>query len=216
MEAENPTVPRCSRLVWLALCLAYSAPGLALEPGADGSHGRGLAIEALIVGAEPGGSREGAVFRANVYRRGPAMRVDLAHESVPEGYVIQRSPGEPGWFVLTGLEQMLPMPTDAYRGLWVDAGEPCRAWPGYCDRTGAREIAGRQVQGWRIRNARDRGPGGMSQGEFWVDEEWGLILGYRGTTRRGGHAREMHVLHVGESELDRELFALPGASPQGL
>lgn len=92
---------------------------------------------------------------------------------------------------------------------------PCASLGLHCEADGTRIVAGRAASGWRYRHAGTRGPDGSDNGTLWIDDQYGLLLGY--------HAEDMNsqsmdwtVTSVSFDPLPEKLFLLPdGSDPSG-
>jgi hypothetical protein len=86
--------------------------------------------------------------------------------------------------------------------------EPCRSMDISCEREGKKTIAGREAGGWRFRHAGSRGPDGSDSGTMWIDDEYGLLLGYHAEDMQG-RSLDWTVTTVSFEPLAPELFELP-------
>ena len=77
-----------------------------------------------------------------------------------------------------------------------------------CEREGKKTIAGREASGWRFRHAGTRGPDGSDSGTMWLDDQYGLLLGYHAEDMQG-HSLDWTVTTVSFERLPPELFELP-------
>lgn len=196
----------CALGLWLAIAAVAAAQG----PDTDASPDEpALRMQAVMTGANPFRPRdESAEFPVTVYLKGDAARVDFAGPDGERGMLLHDAATGKGWMV--SLEQGLAVPIGSagFHELRVDPNDPCAALRLRCQPMGERFVGGTLAIGWRYRNAGARGPGGTSNGDFWVDPEHGVILAYRGQTRdRDVHA--LRAVSVTHDPLPDVLFELP-------
>jgi hypothetical protein len=65
-----------------------------------------------------------------------------------------------------------------------------------------------EASGWRFRHAGSRGPDGSDSGTMWIDDEYGLLLGYHAEDMQG-RSLDWTVTTVSFEPLPPELFELP-------
>ena len=170
------------------------------------------------------GARRGR-FPATIFLQGERLRVDFAGPAGERGALLfDRGTGQ-GWLVHLDQQVALPVDASAVRSvnpLRVDAADPCARLRPHCGPTGSRFIAGQARKGYRYRSAAGRGPGGTSDGEFWVDGPLGVLVAYRGTGRSGRDAPAMEADFLLVDEIEPAYFELPstvtayqGRTPRG-
>ncbi len=197
----------------LGLWLALVSPAMADEPLADAGGAPekpALQMQAIMTGANPFKPQgRPSEFPVTVYLQGDAVRVDFAGPNGERGLMLHDAASQEGWLV--SLEEGLAVPIGAagLHELWVDPQEPCANIGVRCQPMGERFVAGTLATGWRYRNAEGRGPGGTSEGDFWLDAEHGVILAYRGRTRDRDHVHELRATSVTYGPLPAILFELP-------
>ncbi|MGQ4660752.1 hypothetical protein [Lysobacter sp. F6437] len=196
----------CALGLWLAI--AGVAAAQELQTGAVPDE-PALRMQAVMTGANPFRPRgEPAEFPVTVYLKGDAVRVDFAGPDGERGMLLHDAATGKGWLV--SLEQGLAVPVGSagFHELQVEPHDPCADLGLRCQPMGERFVGGVLATGWRYRNAGARGPGGTSDGDFWVDPE-GVILAYRGRTHDRDEVRALRAASVTHDPLPDVLFELP-------
>jgi hypothetical protein len=158
---------------------------------------------ALKVGFEGNGKR---VLPQTVYLHGTRTRLEF-RSADQVGYVLRD--GNAVWLVNEKAKLAWPLKySTSARQYLFDPSEPCRSLDVSCDREGKKTIAGREASGWRFRHAGSRGPDGSDSGIMWVDDQYGLLLGYHAEDMQG-HSLDWIVTTVSFERLPPELFELP-------
>lgn len=158
---------------------------------------------ALKVGFEGNGKR---VLPQTVYLHGTRTRLEF-RSGDQEGYVLRD--GNAVWLVNDKARLAWPLKySTSARQFLFDPNEPCRSLDASCEREGKKTIAGREASGWHFRHAGSRGPDGSDNGIMWIDDEYGLLLGYHAEDMQG-HSLDWIVTTVSFERLPPELFELP-------
>jgi outer membrane lipoprotein-sorting protein len=158
---------------------------------------------ALKVGFEGHGKR---VLPETVYLHGNRTRMEF-QTADQQGYLLRD--GASVWLVNEKAKLAWPLKyTTSARQYIYDAAEPCRQLELRCEREGKKNIAGREASGWRFRHAGSRGPDGSDSGTMWIDDQYGLLLGYDAEDMQG-RSLDWTVTTVSFERLPPELFELP-------
>lgn len=158
---------------------------------------------ALKVGFEGTGKR---VLPETIYLRGTRTRLEF-QSADSQGYLLRD--GNAVWLVNEKAKLAWPLKySSGARQYRLDATEPCRSLDISCERDGKKTIAGREASGWRFRHAGSRGPDGSDNGTMWIDDQYGLLLGYHAEDMQG-HSLDWTVTMVSFERLPPELFELP-------
>lgn len=224
MPARFPDHPRArALLVILALAGCLSAGAAPPEGSGRPLQGNAAARDAtappspmfrmdgFMTGRNPfaGGAAGRATFPATLYMRGAASRVDFRGPRGERGLILHDSGTGRGWLADLGEGIALPTPSAGLADLVVDPERPCAHLPFKCQSGAPRFIAGTTRKGWRYRNADGRGPGGTSDGTFWLDGPRGVVVAYRGHMRGLDHEHAFEATLVQFAELPAVLFELP-------
>ena len=158
---------------------------------------------ALKAGLEANGKR---VLPETVYLHGGRMRLDFQSGDQP-GYLLRE--GNTVWLVNEKAKAAWPLKYGSSARQYVyDATAPCKTIDISCEHAGKKSIAGREASGWRFRHAGSRGPDGSDSGIMWIDDEYGLLLGYHAEDMQG-RPLDWTVTTVSFEHLPPELFELP-------
>lgn len=185
-----------------SIAYAVDMPDVMMQGVASGSS--------LKVGFEGHGAR---VLPETVYLHDDRMLLEF-QSAKQQGYLLRD--GKTVWLINDKTKQAWPLQfSSSARQFLFDATSPCKTLGFSCERDAARIIAGRPVTGWRFRHAGTRGPDGSDNGTLWIDDQYGLLLGY--------HAEDMNsqsmdwtVTTVSFAPLPKKLFQLPdGTNPSG-
>jgi len=166
---------------------------------------------ALKVGFEGNGKR---VLPQTIYLRGNRTRLEF-HSTDQQGYLLRD--GSRVWLINEKAKLAWPLQyRTGARQYKFNASEPCKDLDISCEHEGKKTIAGREASGWRFRHAGTRGPDGSDSGTMWIDDQYGLLLGYHAEDMQG-HALDWTVTTVSFETLPAELFELPtgGKHPTG-
>ena len=150
-------------------------------------------------------------FRATILLREQHVRVDFSGPAGERGMLLHDGQAATGWLVDLDAQLAVPMPLagEVFARLRVDPEQPCAGFGVRCDPVPPRYVAGQSRRGYGFRNAAGRGPGGLSRGEFWVDEARGVILAYRATGRGVREAPAMDADLVSRQRIPESDFRLP-------
>ena len=202
-----------SEWCWCVLWLVLAIPAMAGEPPAGtaaNAAAPAVQMQAVMVGPNPfrpqGNSTE---FPVTVYMQGEAVRVDFNGPNGERGLLLHDAASQNGWLVSLDEGRALPIGEAGFHDLRVDPRAPCQNIGVRCQPAGERFVAGVLASGWRYRNADGRGPGGTSNGDFWIDPVHGAVLAYRGRMRDRAKVREWRVKSVAYDPLPAVLFELP-------
>jgi outer membrane lipoprotein-sorting protein len=195
------TLTRHKALAWLvsaaALTNAYAAdlPDVTLSGVASGA--------ALKIGFEGSGKR---VLPETVYLHGSRTRLEFGGgENQP--YLLRD--GNSIWLINEKAKVAWPLKYSPTARQYVfDTSEPCKSMDVSCEREGKKIIAGREASGWRFRHAGSRGPDGSDSGTLWIDDQYGLLLGYHAEDMQG-RPLDWTVTTVSFEQLPAALFELP-------
>lgn len=192
----------------LVVCLTLVPPAMAEEPFVAPPE-PAVRMQAVMTGANPFRPQgEPTEFPVTIYLQEDALRVDFAGPNGERGMLLHDAANRKGWLVSLEEGLAVPIGSAGFHELRVDPNDPCAALRLRCQPMGERFVGGTLAIGWRYRNAGARGPGGTSNGDFWVDPEHGVILAYRGQTRdRDVHA--LRAVSVTHDPLPDVLFELP-------
>jgi hypothetical protein len=158
---------------------------------------------ALKIGFEGNSKR---VLPETVYLQRNRTRVEF-QSAAEQGYLLRD--GSAVWLVNEKAKLAWPLKyTTTARQYLFDATEPCKALGVSCEREGKKNIAGREASGWRFRHAGTRGPDGSDSGTMWIDDEYGLLLGYHAEDMQG-RSLDWTVTTVSFERLPAALFELP-------
>ena len=160
---------------------------------------------ALKVGFEGAGKR---VLPETVYLH--ENRTRLEFQSIDQqGYELRA--GNAIWLINEKAKLAWPLKYSTSARQYVfDPAEPCKSMDVTCEREGKKTIAGREASGWRFRHAGSRGPDGSDSGTMWIDDEYGLLLGYHAEDMQG-RSLDWTVTSVSFERLPSELFELPAS-----
>lgn len=207
-RAARARTSRVARLLALTVLLALTWPVAAQPPPPPA-----FTMQATMVGPHPFGSAAHTEFPVTVRMQGAATRVDFAGPRGERGLMLHDGSGGPGWLMDLDQGQALPLDRDEFRALLADPAQPCAHLRVRCQPTGPRHLGGQVLGGWRYRNAEGRGPGGTSDGDFWLDATHGLIVAYRGTKRGRHEVHELRATAVEHGPIPEVLFQLPHDIP---
>ena len=158
---------------------------------------------ALKAGLEANGRR---VMPETIYLHGDRMRLEFRSED-QQGYLLRE--GNRVWLVNEKAKAAWPLKYgSSARQYLYDATSPCKQIDISCEREGKKNIAGREASGWRFRHAGSRGPDGSDSGIMWIDDQYGLLLGYHAEDMQG-RSLDWTVTTVSFEQLAPELFELP-------
>jgi outer membrane lipoprotein-sorting protein len=158
---------------------------------------------ALKIGFEGNGKR---VLPETIYLHDNRTRLEF-HSADNQGYLLRD--GNAVWLVNDKAKLAWPLKySTGARQYRFDATEPCKLMDISCEREGKKNIAGREASGWRFRHAGSRGPDGSDSGTMWIDDQYGLLLGYHAEDMQG-HSLDWTVTTVSFERLPAELFKLP-------
>lgn len=192
-------------VAWLALASPAMAEELLLAPPEPA-----VQMQAVMVGANPFRPQgEPTEFPVTVYLQGDALRVDFAGPNGERGMLLHDAATRKGWLVSLEEGLAVPIGSAGFHELLVDPQDPCADLGLRCQPMGERFVADTLVTGWRYRNADGRGPGGTSDGNFWIDPAHGVILAYRGHTRDRERIHELRAVSAAYDPLPDVLFKLP-------
>jgi outer membrane lipoprotein-sorting protein len=165
---------------------------------------------ALKVGFEGNGKR---VLPETVYLHGGRTRMEFTSAD-QQGYLLRE--GKAVWLINEKAKLAWPLKYSiTARQYLFDPAEPCKSLEVSCAREGKKNIAGREASGWRFRHAGSRGPDGSDSGTMWIDDEYGLLLGYHAEDMQG-HSLDWTVTTVSFNPLPPELFELPDSGQRPL
>jgi hypothetical protein len=188
-------------LVWIlsaaavANCHAADIPDVTLSGVASGA--------ALRIGFESNGKH---VLPETVYLHGNHTRLDFG-SGENQTYLLRDINSV--WLINEKAKVAWPLKSSPTGRQYVfDTAEPCRSMDVACERDGKKIIAGREATGWRFRHAGSRGPDGSDSGTFWIDDQYGLLLGYHAEDMQG-RSLEWTVTTVSFEQLPAGLFELP-------
>jgi outer membrane lipoprotein-sorting protein len=190
-----------SALAWVfsaaAITSSYAAdmPDVTLAGVASGA--------ALKAGLEANGKR---VMPETIYLHGDRLRLEF-RSGDQQGYLLRD--GKAVWLVSEKAKAAWPLKYgSSARQYRYDATDPCKAMDISCEREGKKSIAGREASGWRFHHAGTRGPDGSDSGIMWIDDEYGLLLGYHAADMQG-RSLDWTVTTVSFETLPPEMFELP-------
>jgi outer membrane lipoprotein-sorting protein len=163
---------------------------------------------ALKIGFEGNGKR---VLPETIYLHGNRTRLEF-RSADNQGYLLRD--GTAVWLVNEKAKLAWPLKySTSARQYRFDATEPCTNLGISCEREGKKNIAGREASGWRFRHAGSGGPDGSDSGTMWIDDQYGLLLGYHAEDMQG-HSLDWTVTTVSFERLPPELFELPAGGKQ--
>lgn len=190
-------------LAWIFTAAAAAATSARAADMPDVTLSGVASGAALKVGFEGNGKR---VLPETIYLHGNLTRVEFSNADQP-GYLLRN--GNAVWLVSEKAKRAWPLKySTRARQYLFDAAEPCKSMDVSCEREGKKNIAGREVSGWRFRHAGTRGPDGSDSGTLWIDDQFGLLLGYHAEDMEG-HSLDWIVTTVSFERLSPELFELP-------
>lgn len=183
--------------------------------------GEVLRIKAIVTGQEGVGFNVGdRPTPVTIHLSSGRSRIDFNQRGAEAIYMVVDEETRRGWMIDAGNAQAMPMTSRGFSELLVDPEAPCENLGVRCRPIPARVIAGVRAQGWRYLDAGQRGPGGTTRGELWIDPARGLILGYEGYRSGRARVRRMQAMSVTVVEDASGLFDLPpttdGAGAQRL
>ena len=201
------SAPRYKAFFWILAAAAatcgYAAemPDVTLSGVASGA--------ALKVGFEGNGKR---VLPETVYLQGSRTRLEFGGGDDNQGYILRD--GSAVWLINDKAKRAWPLKYSITARQYVfDVTDPCKSIAISCERDGKKNIAGREASGWRFRHAGSHGPDGSDSGTMWIDEQYGLLLGYHAEDLQG-RSLDWTVTAVSFEHLPPELFELPAGSPR--
>jgi hypothetical protein len=158
---------------------------------------------ALKIGIESNGKR---VLPETVYLQGKRTRLEFGSAD-QQGYLLRD--GNSIWLISEKAKVAWPLKySPSARQYVFDTAEPCKSMEVSCEREGKKIIAGREASGWRFRHAGSRGPDGSDSGTLWIDDQYGLLLGYHAEDMQG-RSLDWTVTTVSFELLPPGLFELP-------
>jgi len=180
---------------------------LALQ--AHGAPVQGFMLQGVMVDRDPfEASAKTRAFPVTLYLKGAASRVDFRGPTGERGMLLDTGEGK-RWLVAVDQAAALPVPAGGLGLLRLDPEAPCQGMKGRCAPIRRRFLAGVNAEGWRYRGADGTGPAGTSDGEFWIDPEHGLLLGWEGRKRGRSEAYRFHADRFSHEPLPDVLFQLP-------
>ena len=199
-------------LVIAGMCAALSI--LAPVAAADGAlPEQTIVLGGTLVDHNPfaPGSRRGSV-PVTIFLERERLRVDFTGPAGQRGMLLHDVAAGQGW--LADLDARMAIPVDAgatrsFSGLVVDPEAPCRRIGPRCEPASARFIAGESRRGYRFRSAEGKGPGGLSDGVFWIDASLGVVLAYRAAGARPERGPALEADFALIDELPDSYFELP-------
>lgn len=186
-------------LVAMAATFAGSARAAALPD---------VRIDAVLQGGNIRNADDhGGVAAETVWIKGDKTRVDFDAGEGRRGRILRG--GGHAWLLMSSSDRALPANHVKIGAITrLDPTRPCWDLGFFCESTGSRVIAGHVAQGWRYRHAGQNGPGGTDSGEFWIDEQYGLLLAYQAQDL-AEKAHRMQATAVSFGKIDDDTFALP-------
>jgi len=172
-------------------------------------------IDAVIAGSGIARVKgPGDVASETIMLKGQRVRVDFDAGEGRRGRILRG--GDHAWVLMSTSHRALPADHVKLGALVrLDPQRPCADLSFYCDPVEPREIAGRQAVGWRYRHAEQAGPDGTDSGTFWLDAEYGLVLGFSAEDLSGRKHR-MEATAISFDKLPEDTFALPEALRQDI
>lgn len=183
----------------LAASAAYATevPDVTLSGVASGT--------ALKVGFEGNGKH---VLPETVYLHGARTRLEFSSAD-QQGYLLRE--GSMVWLISEKAKLAWPLKYSiTARQYLFDPAAPCRIMDVSCEREGKKNIAGRETSGWRFHHAGSRGPDGSDSGVMWIDDQYGLLLGYHAEDMQG-RSLDWTVTTVSFEPLSPQMFELPAS-----
>lgn len=152
----------------------------------------------------------GRVLAETVSIRQGVTRVDFQVQGQPV-HLLRKAEGL--WLVSEKAGLLMPVPGSKRIALYVyPVDRPCGGFGGSCDRAESRRIAGRDATAWHFRHAGSSGPDGADSGTLWIDDRYGLLLGYEARDMQG-RPLSWRVTTVSFVPLAADRFTLPGDGP---
>lgn len=199
---------------WLlaGLCLGLTTVIHAQERDEDAPVS--FSMRATMVDANPFiASGRNESFPIVLHRQDDRTRVDFRGPRGQRGMLLHDARSGNAWLISLDEAAALPISNPGFDNLVVDPQDPCAHMRVRCDATPSRFVAGRTVRGWRYRGAQGRGPGGTSEGRFWVEAEHGVVVAYSGRKRGLDKKYEMEATSISFGELPEALFQPPREIP---
>lgn len=201
----------------VAMCLAAPAvaAGTDAGPAATGNEGDEgtIIVRARLTDHNPfvAGARR-TQFPATTFFNGRRLRVDFAGPRGERGALLFDGDTGRGWLV--HLDGGIALPLDAaavraFTSLRIGDQDPCARLAPRCEPARPRFVAGHARPGYRFRDAGGRGPGGLSDGEFWVDGDLGVVVAYQASGRGARDAPEMEAEFLLVDSITPSYFDLP-------
>lgn len=208
---------RLTPLIALILAALSCAPGAQAKD--DAPPPLTIVLGGTLVDHNPfvPGSRRSDV-PVTIFINRDRLRVDFSGPSGQRGMLLHDGGSGRGW--LADLDERMAVPVDAgairsFSGLVVDPAAPCEGIGVRCEPAAPRFIAGKPRSGYRFRGASGKGPGGLSDGEFWVDGALGVVLAYRATGTRTERSPALSADFALIDELPEAYFQLPDLDVPG-
>lgn len=206
---------RCRKAITLGFASLLAMLPLAVVAEAPGGAGPDPAtpaftMQAFMIGANPFYAGEhGAPFPVTLYMQGDSTRMDFSGPSGQRGVMLHDGAAGKGLLISLDDGIVVPMESPGLADLLVDPEDPC-AFSGYrCRPVEPRTVAGKSMPGWRYRGADGRGPGGTSEGEFWIDPSRGVVVAYRGLRDGWDRPYELHAISITYGQLPAAIFDAP-------
>lgn len=198
-----------------ALVVAGQAFG---APDAPGHGALSYVMQVRLQAENPfgtGTAEEG--FAAELSVRGSRSRLSFQGARGERGVLLHDAESGEAWLLGLDRASALPVGTGLFTALRVAPEAPCTRLPRGCRPVDAKVVAGGMRRGWRYRGADGQGPGGTSEGDFWIDDQTGVVLAYRG--RSGGMRRDTAmvaaaVVYQPVSDAAFELPSVDRAAPR--
>jgi hypothetical protein len=168
-----------------------------------------VTIEAVLIGSGLGNQLSGDDVAAETIRiKGDSLRVDFDAGVGRRGRVLRKNAGH-AWLLMSTSHRALPADQVSIAKMTrLDPARRCWEPNLSCEKVDDRRIAGRQANGWRYPHAEQNGPGGTDSGVFWIDEQYGFLLSYKGEDLTGKTHR-METTFIQFAKLPDDDFFFP-------
>jgi len=201
----------CRRVLAVVAAACLSAAVAWADGTGAGAAMPDVKLSAVLAGsgvdAGNGSGASGGVLAETVWLKGDLVRVDFDGGPRMRGRLLKR--GDRSWLLEPDAQRALPVAHVPLASITrLDPAQPCLGLGLACEHVDDRLIAGRRATGWRYDHAGRTGPNATDSGVFWIDAQYGVLLGFRARDLMHRDYR-METLSVQFPTLPDSVFGLP-------